>query len=428
MKNQSAALLITLLTAGSVSAGTFTPKTYIKQALDSSPAMKMAEQAYTLARETYRSALADAALPAFKFSAAETLYGDDNTGWDTGEDRVSSSLSASWNLYDSASSPLSRVRSARLTHEYARLTLLIARQTQSLSALDKFYALYSAQQKVVAARSNLASREKQYNDTNEQFQSGTRSRIELTQSEGDKLSSELSLAQAEFGERKALMAFNELINAEPDEAQAVVIDTNAVSIKLPLPKEDIDRALEGNLKFRLRKVSLERTKLTGRNAIMADYPRFRLDADWAKTSLPLFGSGRWTDNQSYGLAASVSYSFGFFGAQKHYDLLGQKASIRSAELDLEDARRTLKTDVLTAQKNIELLVKSRQLLDFQVKAQKDTMDNLMGEFSLGGASSLQLDNSQTKLLDASNSQISAVNDLDLALAGYRVLLGERIWE
>ena len=47
---------------------------------------------------------------------------------------------------------------------------------------------------------------------------------------------------------------------------------------------------------------------------------------------------------------------------------------------------------------------------------------------MGGTSFLQLDSSQTKLLDASNSQITAINDLDLALANYRVLLGEKIWE
>ena len=39
-----------------------------------------------------------------------------------------------------------------------------------------------------------------------------------------------------------------------------------------------------------------------------------------------------------------------------------------------------------------------------------------------------MDSSQTKLLDSSNGQITAANDLDLALANYRVLLGERIWE
>ena len=73
-------------------------------------------------------------------------------------------------------------------------------------------------------------------------------------------------------------------------------------------------------------------------------------------------------------------------------------------------------------------MKSRQLLEFQVKAQKETTENLLSEYSLGGADFLQLDSAQTKLLDASNSQIASVNDLDLALANYRVLLGEKIWE
>ena len=105
-----------------------------------------------------------------------------------------------------------------------------------------------------------------------------------------------------------------------------------------------------------------------------------------------------------------------------------EAALKSAELEIENAVRALKTSVLSAQKDIELQVKASQLLAFQVKAQKETTDNLLGEYSLGGASFLQMDSSQTKLLDSSNGQITAANDLDLALANYRVLLGEKIWE
>jgi len=84
--------------------------------------------------------------------------------------------------------------------------------------------------------------------------------------------------------------------------------------------------------------------------------------------------------------------------------------------------------VLSAQADIALQVKTRQLLEFQVKALRATTDNLLSEYSLGGASSLQLDSSQTKYLDSSNNQITALNDLDLALANYKVLMGEKIWE
>jgi outer membrane protein TolC len=73
-------------------------------------------------------------------------------------------------------------------------------------------------------------------------------------------------------------------------------------------------------------------------------------------------------------------------------------------------------------------VKSRGLLEFQIKTQRESTDNLLSEYSLGGASMLQLDTAQTKLLDSTNGLIAAVNALDIALAEYRALLGERIWE
>ena len=430
MKKLLVVALLSVLTSAPAAAGDFNLKSYIKAVLAASPSLRQAEQAFTQAETSYRAALLDAALPSFNFSMADSFYDQDRhyVHFDRGD--ATSRLSADLNLYDSASSPLSRIKTARFDYERARLTFLIARQGEALKALARFYELYSTQRKVEISRNNLASRERQYKDTNEQFQSGTRSKIEVTQSEGDKLQSELSLAQAEAAGAKALMAFNELINAEPDSAQAVQVSTGAVEVKLPLPREDVARALENNFGLRLKQTALEKSRLSARNAIMADLPRLRVDAAWAKTNLGLFGTrgGAWDDGQTYGVGATLNFPFGFLGAQNYLDVAGRKALLKSSELDLENSIRALKTEVLTAQKDIELQVKSRQLLEFQVKAQQDATANLLEEYSLGGASFLQLDSSQTKLLDASNGQITAFNDLDLALANYRALLGEEIWE
>lgn len=408
----------------------FTPKTYIKAVIDASPAMRRAEQSFHQAENTYRSALLDAALPSFNLNAAMPFYDDQEPRLRAERGDVSSSLSASWNLYDSATSPLKKVRTAKLDYTQARLTLEIARQNEAIKALGRFYSLYSAQKKILTARANLASRERQYKDTNEQFQSGTRSKIEVTQSEGDKLQSELALAQAEAASIKALMAFNELINAEPEVEQAVEVSTASAEIALPLPREDVARALENNFALRRQRLALDKTRITNRSAVLASLPRLRVDASWTKTALGILGTpgGSWDGNPSYRLGASLSFPFGFLGAQNYLDIRTQEFALKAAELELQDSVRTLKTNVLSAQKDIELYVKSRKLLDFQVKAQKDAADNFMSEYSLGGASFVQLDSAQTKLLDASNGQINSVNDLDLALANYKVLMGEKIWE
>ncbi|MDO8803013.1 MAG: TolC family protein [Elusimicrobiota bacterium] len=414
----------------SSSAKPFTPKSYIKTVLDASPTMRKAEQDFKQSENSYKAAVLDAALPSFTFSMSDSLYDEQDRRLRLNHDEVSSSLSASWNLYDSASSPLRRIKIARLDYKAARLVLLTAKQAEAVKALNRFYALYSAQRRIGTAKMNLASRERQYKDTNEQFESGTRSRIEVTQSEGDKLQSELSLAQAETAERKALMSFNELINAEPEAQQAVEISTQAADIKLPLPKEDVAKALENNFSLRQQKLSLEKTGLSNRAGVLSNYPRFKVDAAWRKTGLGILGTpgGSGAGNPAYGLGASLSYPFGFLGVQNSLELDVLESALISAGLEIENSARALKTSVLSAQKDIELQVKSRQLLEFQVKAQMDTTDNLLTEYSLGGASFLQLDSSQTKLLDSSNGQITAVNDLDLALANYRVLLGEKIWE
>ena len=425
----AASLILTAL-ASAASAGPFTPKSYIKNVLDASPALRQAEQTFKQAENSYKAAVLDAALPSFTLNLSDSLYDDRDRNLRFRREEVFSSLSASLNLYDSASSPLHKLKAAKLDYEAARLTLLIAKQNEAVNALDRFYALYSAQRRIGTAKMNLASRERQYKDTNEQFQSGTRSHIEVTQSEGDKLQSELSLVQAETAESKALMAFNELVNADPGAPQAVEISTQSAEVKLPLPKEDVARALENNLGMRQQRLSLEKTKLSNRNGVLSKYPRFKVDAAWRKTALGLLGTpgGSGPGNPAYSLGASLSLPFGFLGAQNYLEVKNLEAALSSAELELEKSVRALKTSVLSAQKDIELQVKSRQLLEFQVKAQSETIDNLLSEYSMGGASFLQLDSSQTKLLDASNGQITAANDLDLALANYKVLLGEKIWE
>ncbi len=408
----------------------FTPRSYIKAVMAASPAMRKAEAAFSQAEYDYKSALLDAALPSFSFSAGQTWYEDSDRRLRFAREDITTSLSASWNLYDSAAGPLSNIRVARLDYESAKLALMIAKQSEAMKALNRFYALYAAQQGIEIAKTNLASRERQYKDTEDQYNSGTRSRMDLTQSEGDKLSGELALAQAEAAEIKARMAFNELIDAEPEAPQAVVVSTGVPEIKLPLPRSDVEKALAGNFSLRRQRLALEKTRLTNRTSVLSNYPRLRVDAAWRKSALGVFGepSSGGPGNPSYSLAASLSFPFGFLGVQNYQDIGAAAAALDSAELELRNSERALKTEVLSQQKDIELQVKSRQLLEFQVRAQKDTTENLLSEYSLGGANSLQLDNAQSKLLDAGNRQIAAVNALDLALAGYRVLLGEKIWE
>jgi len=422
--------LVFTLAQFSAAQAVFTARSYVSSALKASPAMARAELAFRRARDEYAAAVLDAALPSFTLAMSGSLYDDADTRLRLERGDFTSSLSASWNLYDSASGPVRRIRAARLDRDQAELTYLLAKQEEALKALRRFYALYAARGRVEAAKVNLASRERQYKDTSEQYNSGTRSRIEVMQSEGDKLQSELSLAQAETAGIKALMSFNELIDAGPEDPASVEVSTSMPDIALPLPAGDVDRALANNFSLKRRRLALEKTGITTRNAVMAELPRLRLDASWAKSGLGIVGEPAYggAGNPDYGLRASVSFPFGFFWAQNALEIRRTRDSLSSAEADLRDAERALRTEVLTAQKEIELQVKSRKLLEFQIKTQRESTDNLLSEYSLGGASMLQLDTAQTKLLDSTNGLIAAVNALDIALAEYRALLGERIWE
>lgn len=424
----SAAALIAAAFVTQGAAGTFTPKAYIMAVLDASPAMRKAEHSLEQAKNTYLSAFLDAALPSFNAGMNTPLYSDIETRWRLNKDRVNTSLSAALNLYDSASSPLKKIKTARQEYRSAELSFLIVKQDEAIGALGRFYALFSSQKRVGTAKMDLASREKQYADTNEQYQSGTRSKIDLTQSEGDKLQSELALARAESAASKALMSFNELIDADPETPQELSVSTRSVELKLPLPKEDIAKALENNFRLRQQKINLEKSRLDSHTGIMANYPRFKLDLSWNRAELGLPGAFGGKADPEYGVRASLNFPFGFLGAQNYLNIKNRKMGLRSAELDLQASVRSLKTRVLSAQKDIELQIKSQRLLEFRVKAQKDAMQNLQEEYAQGGANFLQLDNAQSKLLESSNSQINAVNDLDIALANYRILLGENIWE
>lgn len=422
--------LLLLCSSGAASASTFTAKGYIGAVLAASPAMRKADLVFRQAENNYRSALADAVLPGFTLTLGQTFYDNYDTRLRFDSEDRTSSLSAAWNLYDSANGPLKRVKAARQDFASARLAYDSARQAEALKALSRFYALYGAQRRVGTARNNLSSRERSYKETNEQFQSGTRSRTEVTQSEGDKLQSELSVAQAEAAAVKALLSFNELLDAEPETPRSLEVSSSPAEVKLPPPGEDVAQALRNNISVRQQRLSLERSRLSNSVTRLANLPRLRVDASWRKSGLGIAGERGYGGygNPAYSLGASLSLPFGFLGAQNYLDYKTAESADEAAEQDLRSAERSLKAAVLSSRKDIELNSRSLKLLEFQLKAQQSAAGAMASEYSLGGVGFLQLDSAQTKLLDASNAQIAAFNDLDLALANYRALLGERIWE
>jgi len=423
--------LLCIVTAVSCLAETFTPKSYIKAVLDSSLSMRKAEESLKQAEDSYWSSILDTLLPSLSLSMSNGLYDNREPIWRFRKKEVISSLSASWSLYDSASSPAAKLKRVKLDHETAQLAFFTSKQNEALKAITRFNALYSAQKRLATAKANLASRESQYNDTNSQYQSGTRSKAEVTQSEGDKLQSELALAQAESAWVKALISFNELINVDFEAPQEALISTQAaVTVTLPFPKEDIGKALADNFSLRQQRLSLEKTRLENHTNLLSNLPRFKVDASWRKSSLGWFGTpaSAWDEDRTYNVGASLSFPFGFMGVQNYLDVSAKKSALRSSELEMQNSVRSLRVSVLSAQKDIELQVKSQKLLEFQIKAQKEAVDNLLLDYSQGGANSQQLDVVYTKLLDARNNLINAVNDLDVSLVNYRVLLGEKIWE
>lgn len=430
-KGMRAAALLPLLAVLAVpsAASTFTPRGYVAAVMKASPALGAAREAWERAEAVYRGALFDAGLPSLTLSLSEDLYTDEDPRWSFRRREMTSTLAARWNLYDSSNSPLAKLRKARLDREGARLTWLTAQQELALKALARYYALYGARRRVETANANLASRRRQLADTKEQFDSGTRSRIELTQSEGDKLQSEVSLAAARTAARKAQVSFNELLNADPGAEHGLDVSTAAAAALRP-EGTDLERALRDNYGLRAARVTLDRTRLDARLGIMGSLPTLRVDAAWTKTGLGVAGEPgrRGTNNPDYGVGASLSWPLGFFGAQSAFNVAAQRAAARSGALGLAEAERAFKAGFLLARADIELQAETLRLLEFQVKAQQEATDELLKEYALGGAQFLQLDTAQTKLLDSSNQLIDALNALELARAGYRAMLGEAFWE
>ncbi len=425
----AALVLPLLLAAAPAAASTYTPRGYIEATLTASLALRSAQKTWDRAQQTYRSALLDAGLPTMSLSLSNRLYDDEDPTVRLRRRETSSLLSANWNLYDSSRSPLAKVKQARLDYEAAQLSYQTARQDEALKALRRFFALYSTRRRVVTARADLKSRERQLADTKEQFDSGTRSRIEMTQSEGDKLQSEVSLAEAEAAQRKALFAFNELLNAEPDAPQDVAVSTAAAPALSPAAT-DLERALRDNFALRSSRVTLEKTRLAARLGIRGALPVLKVDAAWAKTGLGVIGEpgARGRGNPDYSVGTSLTFPFGFLGAQNAFNIAGQRAAAEAGEMTLRDAERAFNSLFLNARGHRAAGLTSLKLLEFQVKAQQEATDNLLVEYSQGGAQFLQLDTAQSKLLESSNRLTDATNALELSRASYRILLGEAFWE
>ncbi|MDP3544070.1 MAG: TolC family protein, partial [Elusimicrobiota bacterium] len=296
-----------------------TVSSYTAAALEASPEVRSAREAYEAADAALKGQAAAMALPTFGFTYAQYPYGHnplDAYRYEHGRfsPRLGQAVTtANWNLFNGFQD-LQRVRAAALARRAARFALTAARQDRAFAAISAYYDLSAKTELLGVARQNLEDQRRQYEQSLDLYKHGMKSLADLLKSETDQRSSELRIISAEAERKKALVSFNVLLDRGALDEAALTVDLQAGATTLPLVDAGFASALGGRPEVARAREELESARVAVQQAVQGILPNLKLDAAWTRSRSPAFpGAGSSIPNPNHNVGVSLSLPIGFNG-------------------------------------------------------------------------------------------------------------------
>lgn len=428
-------LLACLLLASAARAqdvSSFTAADYVRQALESAPDVRQAEESLRAAQAAYDQELAAAALPTLSFSTRHYPYGYNPANGsafnglrlDRGPVLLTTGLN--WNLFNSFQDRR-RARAARLARESARAALDAARQDRAFSALRAYYDLSAKDRLLAVAERNLRAQQEQYEQTLNLYRHGFKSLADLLKSETDRASSELRRVRAQANHKTSLMAFNLLLDRPAEAAARIADDLEAGAAELPRAGEDLGRALAARPEIARARRDLERAVVARGQALQGLLPSLSADAAWSRQDLAGIGGSLGSPNPNYQVGLSLSLPLNFNLLGQAYAYAGARADARRAQAALDAAARQVREELYSAYIDLE-----RAALAFEIAGRKEdlarrNLDLVLDQYKTGSADVIRLAQAQTDLLDAQVERTGDLHEILIGRARYRRAAGVPLW-
>ena len=410
-----------------------TVSSYTAAALHSSPEVRSAEDAYNAADAALKGQAAAMMLPTLSFSYTQYPFGHnplDAYRYEHGRfsPRLGQAVTtANWNLFNGFID-LQKTRAAALARRAARAALAAARQDRAFAAISAFYGLDSKTELLAVARQNLADQRRQYEQSLDLYKHGMKSLADLLKSETDWRSSELRIIAAESERKKALVAFNLLIDRGALDEAPLALDLQAGATALPSVDADFARALQLRPETTKAREELEKARVAVQQAAQGLLPELRVDASWSRTRYAAYpGAGSSVPNPNHNVGVALSLPVGFNGFTQGWALASARSEKRRAEAALDEAERTVKSEVYNAFIDLERVSGSYSVALQKEEIAAKALELVGRQYQQGAADAIRMNQAQNDYLNARVERALALHDIFIDRARYRRAVGEPLW-
>lgn len=428
----SALMSLALLSTPAFADG-LTVSSYTAAALESSPEVRSARDAYEAADAALKGQAAAMALPTLAFSYVQYPYGHnplDAYRYERGafSPRLGQAVtSANWNLFNGFQD-LQRVRAAALTRRAARAVLTAAKQDRAFAAIFAYYDLNSKTELLSVARQNLEDQRRQYEQSLDLYKHGMKSLADLLKSETDLRSSELRIISAEAERKKSLVSFNVLLDRGALDEAALTVDLQAGATTLPFADAGFASALSRRPEVARAREELESARVAVQQSVQGLLPNLKVDAAWTRTRYPAFtGAGASSPNPNHNVGVSVSLPVGFNGFTQGWAISAARAEKRRAEAARAAAERTVKSEVYNAYIDLERVSSSYSVALQKEEIASKALDLVGRQYQQGAADAIRMNQAQNDYLNARVERVLALHDIFIDRARYKRAVGEPLW-
>lgn len=421
-------MVLTLTVSGA--AEDFTLQKCIDQALGFNANVVAAENSFKSAKQDYLEAWGSA-LPSFGFSAG---YGfSKNFGLyfnpyllqyqaDPGTKRYSKGISGSMTLFDGGRTWFN-IRNSKLAKNSSNQQLRSTILNTAYQIKQAYYWLLTTIELEKAQADALERSRKQLEVTNTRYDLGSASLSEKLKSEVTMATDSLGLLERINDIKTAEFNLNVLMDRDPDKAITPVDHLEEITFGKSLD-DCLKSAYLGNPDLARSQSSVKQANTAVRIAQSAWVPRIGASIGWSWNSTD---GGNWgkfiKDEASYSFGVSLSYSlFDAFSKKTNYSRA--KLSAMTARESYDAQRKQLNQQV---HQNYLDIQKSRLQYETAVLAERSAQEDYklqQEKYRLGASSILELLDSQASLTQSQYQKISALYQLNLAVASMAQAMGE----
>ncbi|MCR4294333.1 MAG: TolC family protein [Elusimicrobia bacterium] len=428
----SSALMALALLSTPAFADGVTVSSYTAAALESSPEVRSAQDAYDAADAALKGRAAEMALPTLGFTYVQYPYGHnplDAYRYEHGafSPRLGQAVtSANWNLFNGFQD-LQRVRAALVSRRAARAALTAAKQDRAFAAIFAYYDLNSKTELLSVARQNLEDQRRQYEQSLDLYKHGMKSLADLLKSETDWRSSELRIISAEAERKKSLVAFNVLLDRGALDEAALTVDLQAGATTLPLADAGFASALARRPEVARAREELESARVAVQQAVQGILPNLKVDAAWTRTRYPAFAGAGSDPNPNHNVGVTLSLPVGFNGFTQGWAISAARAEKRRAEAGRASAERTVKSEVYNAYIDLERVSSSYSVALQKEEIASKALDLVGRQYQQGAADAIRMNQAQNDYLNARVERVLALHDIFIDRARYKRAVGEPLW-